>query len=408
MNKRGLGTSSVVVAAFVGPGTVVTCSKTGIDFGYELAWVLVFATVAVFVLQSFTAATGILAGKGLGEALRSDDLNPAFRNVARVLVVLGLWAGCAAFEMGNLTGAAAGVSGVVPASLNAKWPLVGLGVVAGVMLLQPIGLLIRLLSVLVGLMGLVFVATMFVAPIDWPAALRGIFTPTIPSSGKAWVSTIALVGTTVVTYNLFLHASTTREWWRDEPNKRIAWRRELTGMAIFVPLGGIVSLAILLCGAVMQAGVSDAATPTKITASDLPVLIEPIAGSSARYLFGFGLLAAGLTSAITAPLAAAAGISELFGWEKDSSRFRMISMSVLLTGVVCGLAGRNPVEVIIAAQVANGLLLPLIAGFMLYLAIRQKEVNLPKWYTGLGVLITLICGVLGVWTLLKQWNAITG
>ena len=43
---------------------MLTCAAAGVRFGYDLAWVLVFATAAVFVLQSFTAGTGILAGLG--------------------------------------------------------------------------------------------------------------------------------------------------------------------------------------------------------------------------------------------------------------------------------------------------------------------------------------------------------
>ncbi|MCH8276918.1 MAG: hypothetical protein IIA50_05205, partial [Bacteroidetes bacterium] len=31
-------------------------------------------------------------------------------------------------------------------------------------------------------------------------------------------------------------------------------------------------------------------------------MLEPVAGSASRYLFGFGLFAAGITSAVTAPL----------------------------------------------------------------------------------------------------------
>ncbi|MFQ5571473.1 MAG: divalent metal cation transporter, partial [Rhodothermales bacterium] len=96
------GTSSLVVAAFVGPGTVLTCATAGLDFGYDLAWVLLFATGATFVLQSFTAGTGILAGRGLGEAMRDATHRPASRAVVFGLVVLGLWMGTAAFETGNL------------------------------------------------------------------------------------------------------------------------------------------------------------------------------------------------------------------------------------------------------------------------------------------------------------------
>jgi Mn2+/Fe2+ NRAMP family transporter len=107
------GTSSLIVAAFVGPGTVLTCATAGVGFGYGLGWVLLFATAAVFVLQSFTAGTGILAGKGLGEAIREAADTPVRRGVMFTLVVLGLWVGCAAFETGNLIGAASGVQVVL-------------------------------------------------------------------------------------------------------------------------------------------------------------------------------------------------------------------------------------------------------------------------------------------------------
>ncbi|NBB86237.1 MAG: divalent metal cation transporter, partial [Bacteroidetes bacterium] len=108
-----LGTSSLVVAAFVGPGTVLTCAAAGVEFGYALGWVLLFATAATFVLQSFTANTGILARQGLGEALRHTLQARWARATAFGLVVLGLWVGTAAFETGNLIGAAAGVTALL-------------------------------------------------------------------------------------------------------------------------------------------------------------------------------------------------------------------------------------------------------------------------------------------------------
>lgn len=382
-----------MVAAFVGPGTVTACARAGVQFGYSLGWVLIFATVAAFILQSFTAATGILARRGLGEALQSSELSPWFRSVSKVLVVVGLWFGCAAFEMGNLKGAAVGIGGVLGQE-TANWMVLVLAVVAAVLLMQKTRVVVQLLSLLVCAMGGLFVLTLFFARVDWGAAVRGFLVPSIPIDGLETV--VALIGTTVVTYNLFLHASASHDWWQTEPDPKHAWRRELLGMAIFIPLGGLVSVAILLCGAAVG---GDAG---KFAVGELPSLLEPIGGKVARYMFGLGILAAGLTSAVTAPLAAAAGISELFGWEKGSGRFRVVWLSVLLTGVVCAMLGTSPLQVIIAAQVANGILLPLIAGFMLYLAVRQKEVQLPKWYTALGVLITLVCGGLGLEILRQQ------
>ena len=391
-NKSSLGTSSVVVAAFVGPGTVLTCASAGVKFGYQLAWVLLFATAAVFVLQSFTASTGILARQGLGEALRNANAGPAFSVFARILVVLGLWIGCASFELGNLSGAAAGLANVVGADIQLKWFVLGLAIVAGFLLLLEVRFLIKLLSALVALMGVLFLLAVFCTRVDWSAAMQGLFVPSVPDGSILTV--IALIGTTVVTYNLFLHASTTRDFWQSNPDARSSWKQELKGMAIFVPLGGLVSLAILFCGAALFGSDADFKKPGEFAG-----LLEPVAGSAARYLFGIGLLAAGLTSAITAPLAAAAGISELFDWKPNGPQFRLVWLSVLVTGVAFGLGGWSPLNVIIAAQAANGLLLPLVAGFMLYLAVRQDAVQLPKWYVGLGVAITLVCAGLGVKTL---------
>ena len=398
-STQSLGTSSIVVAAFVGPGTVTACAKAGVQFGYSLGWVLIFATAAAFVLQSFTAATGILARRGLGEALQSPELSPTFRSVARTLVVLGLWLGCAAFEMGNLKGAAVGISGVFGRE-SSGWMVAVLAAASAILLLQQTKVVIRVLSMLVCVMGALFVLTVFASPVHWAEAVRGLLVPSIPKSKDGLLSVIALIGTTVVTYNLFLHASATHDWWKDESNTRLAWRQELRGMAVFIPLGGVVSVAILFCGATVGASIED------FEVGKLPVLLEPIAGSGARCMFGIGMLAAGLTSAVTAPLAAAAGISELFGWKKDSSKFRLVWFSVLLTGLVCAMLGTKPVQAIMAAQVANGILLPLIAGFMLFLSVKQKEVQLPGWYTALGVVITLVCAGLGGRTLWQQLERI--
>ena len=385
-----LGTSSLVVAAFVGPGTVLTCVTAGIDFGYALIWVLLFSVGATFVLQSFTAGAGILSNLGMGEALRRYTRDSATRWIVVSLVVLGLWAGTAAFETGNIAGAVAGMSSLIALSPSLLVLLIG-GLAAAALLLQ-LRMMTQILAGLVALMSVVFLITAFLVPIDWGLAFQGLVIPRIPEGGL--VRTIALVGTTVVTYNFFLHGSAAKKYWHGF-DSRFAWRRELTGMAIFLPLGGIISVAILFSGAALEV---DAVTKV----ADIAPVIRPAAGPFAEVFFGTGLFAAGITSAITAPLAAACGVREIFGWPDDTRHpgFRIVWISVLLTGMSFALYGRNPLEIIIAAQAANGLLLPFIAGFVLFLATRQKAVSMPRWYLGLGILVTLICAGLGVRTLL--------
>ena len=392
----------MVVAAFVGPGTVLTCASAGASYGYALGWVLVFSVAGAFVLQSLTAGTGILARQGLGEVFRTTAARPASRAVLFGLVIVGLWVGCAAFEAGNLIGAVAGMQTAFGLEGGRTGLTVGLVVVAGLLLTLDVAALTLVFQLLVGAMSLLFIVTVIVVPVDWGAALRGLLVPSIPPGGL--VSVVALIGTTIVTYNLFLHASASKAYWTGEAPQR-AWRRELAGMGLFLPLGGLISLAILFSGAAL-AGTGREASEV----ADFARLLEPVAGPAARYLFGLGLFAAGITSAITAPLAAAAGICELFGWpdRRRDGRYRGVWGSVLLAGLAFALTDLSPLAVIIAAQAANGVLLPFIAGFVLYLSFKQEAVALPRWYYALGALITLVCAGLGGRTLWLVWTRLVG
>ncbi len=391
-----LGTSSVVVAAFVGPGTVLTCASAGVTFGYSLGWVLLFATASVFVLQSLTAGLGILTRKGLGDALREATDSPLPKALIYAVVILGLWVGCAAFESGNLIGAATGVTTVLGGDIEAHWIVLLLGIGAGSLLMLNLSALTQALGVLVTSMGILFLLTMFLAPVSWSDALEGLFVPSIPDGSLLTV--VALIGTTIVTYNLFLHAAATKEHWIGE-DATFAWRRELLGMAIFLPIGGLISFAILVSGATLH-GTGEEFSGVGGFAN----LLEPAVGPASRYLFGLGLLAAGLTSAVTAPLAAAAGIRELFNWPDDPKHlgFRAVWFSVLVVGMFFGMMELKPLKIIVMAQAANGVLLPSIAVFVLYAIVRRPEFPLPRWYLAAGGLVTIVCAGLGVYTIWKN------
>jgi manganese transport protein len=397
---RRHGTSSLVVAAFIGPGTVLTCATVGLRYGVALGWVLLFGTLAVFTLQAFAAALGIIAQQGLGEALRARFRGTALWWPVRALVVTGLWVGCAAFQVGNLLGATAGVATLLP-NVPLRVISVAMAVTAGGILLLDARLALRVLTVLVAAMSLVFLGAAAVAPVPWAQVLPSLAPPRIPPG--ALISVVALVGTTVVPYNLFLHASATRRYWADASDRRAAWVSELKGMALIVPLGGLISLAIVATGAALPTGTSIT------TAAQVAQVLEPVAGSAARLLFGAGLCAAGLTSAVTAPMAAAAAVRELFGWDPaDERKARLVWASVLGTGLLFALLGLSPLAAIIAAQAANGVLLPFIAGLLLWAAARLPGAPLPGWFRALGVGVVVVTAVLGANTLRWVWLQLLG
>jgi manganese transport protein len=113
---RRFGPGLLVMAAFIGPGTVTTASKAGAEYGFALLWALLFSVFATLVLQEMAARLGLVTGKGLSEALREHFHNPLFRALAIALVLLAIGFGNAAYESGNITGASLGLAAITP------WP----------------------------------------------------------------------------------------------------------------------------------------------------------------------------------------------------------------------------------------------------------------------------------------------
>ena len=224
----------------------------------------------------------------------------------------------------------------------------------------------RALVTLVLLMSFSFLITAIVTKPNILEILKGMFIPKFPDE-SLW-TIIGLIGTTVVPYNLFLHASLVKEKWKNSNDLPVAKKDTI----ISIILGGLVSMAIIVSAASIQS--------TDISnGSDLAKSLEPLYGSFAKYFLALGLFAAGITSAITAPLAAAYVAKGCLGWKDGlkSKRFRAVWIFILAIGVVFSSIGIKPIEIIKFAQVANGMLLPIIAGILLW--IMNKKAVLGKF-----------------------------
>jgi NRAMP (natural resistance-associated macrophage protein)-like metal ion transporter len=246
---------------------------------------------------------------------------------------------------------------------------------------------------LVLLMSVSFIATAILTKPNLLEILNGMFVPRFPE--KSILTIIGLVGTTVVPYNLFLHASLVKERWHKKED--VSFARKDTIISII--LGGLVSMAIIISAAAIQ-------TTNIANAADLAKGLAPLFGDFATYFMALGLFAAGITSAITAPLAAAYVAKGCLGWSGGlkSKKFRFVWFAILFLGVLFSSIGIKPIEIIKFAQVANGMLLPIIAGILLWIVNKKSVlgnfVN-TKTQNILGVFILLIAIFLGVKGILK-------
>lgn len=389
------GPGLMVTAAFIGPGTVITASRAGASEGLGLLWTVILATTAAIVLQSLAARLGILSGAGLSEAIRDSLQGSPWRIPTLTLVIVAIGLGNAAYQTGNLTGAVVGLSGLAPGPSSA-WVLLVSVAAATVILSRREAHWQNGLIALVVVLSAAFLVSAFRS---FPAADRFSTAMLRPSlSGENISLVVAMLGTTIVPYNLFLHCSRSAKAWKDWPTERRLNQSRLDTI-VSLSLGGLVTAAIVITasGAFHDTGTS-LGSPGEI-ANQLRPTFGPVSGVA----FSIGLFAAGMTSAVTAPLATAYAVAGCLGWSvrPDAIGFRAIALGVLVVGAAAAtLLGRSPAATILAAQVANGLLLPIAASLMLVILWRTDartdnqpgassagENRLPRRYGWLSLVV---------------------
>lgn len=384
------GPSTLVSAAFIGPGTITVCTVAGVNHGYDLLFALLFSGIATIVLQEMAARIGLVSQSGIGTVVRKHKKKSKLGYLLFMLVAGAILFGNTAYEAGNITGGNAGLELMI-GSFTQISPIF-IGLIAFSILL--FGSYKQIESFLIGMvicMSLAFLVTMVLLKPSFGEILLGF----VPKFGLEtdWKNIVALVGTTVVPYNLFLQSSLISKKY-SKTNELSELRNENT---IAIGLGTIVSMMIVIVAA------SNKNTMLIQSPSDLAIQLEPLLGNWAIFGTGIGLFAAGLSSAITAPLAAALLARELFDWPKNEShwKYKATWMIVLLTGILISSLNINSISLIQGAQWLNGILLPIIAIYLLYVA-NSKQLLGPlintKWQNILSAFVVVICFLLSIRT----------
>lgn len=388
MKKFSIGPAFMVTAAFIGPGTVITTTMAGANYGYALVWALAFSVVATIILQGMTARLGIISQQGLTQNIVENMPNQWLKVLVSLLILSAVVVGNGAYQGGNIAGASLGLVGIFgELSLGqgiSLWPWL-IGLVAFFLLASGSYKLIEgALIAVVLVMSLAFIVTAIIVGIDFSALFLGLVTWQVPSG--ATLTVIALIGTTVVPYNLFLHTSSAAQKWRS-PEDIPKAKQDLYAS---IPIGGLLSIAIVSTAASAFFG-----QQLQIqSAADIAPALVPVFGEGAKWLLSIGLFCAGISSAVTAPLAAAFALSGLVKKNCDirSTQFKLIWLTILIIGIIPASLGFKPVSIIVFAQVANGIMLPLIVLFLLWIMNSDKlgEHKNNRWQNIMGLMVLLV------------------
>ncbi|WP_420933782.1 Nramp family divalent metal transporter [Alteromonas sp. A081] len=390
----------IIAAAFIGPGTVTTASLAGANFGFHLVWALVFSVFATIVLQDMAARLGVATGQGLAGAMKNMAYKPWLKTLFVVLIVSAIGVGNAAYESGNLTGAAIGLDAFVSIGIG-PWASI-LAAIAIILLYSGSYQWIETVLVyLVFIMAGVFLITLLVAKPDLSTMFSQLTSPKLNSD--AITTVLALIGTTIVPYNLFLHASLVAKSSKGQDKQQavIACRSQ---SARAISMGGLITLIVMATA--MMAFFNQAAS---MDASNMGEQLKPVLGDKAQWFFALGLFSAGLTSAITAPLAAAYAVTGALGFSDDmkSKSFKAVWMVIILVGVSVAALGFKPLPAILFAQATNALLLPVIAIFLLVVMNKSQALGAFKnsWKSNAaGIIVVATVVGLGCYKLLNVFS----
>jgi NRAMP (natural resistance-associated macrophage protein)-like metal ion transporter len=364
-----LGPGLITSAAGNDAGGIATYSSAGAKFGYDLIWVMLLITVSLAVVQEMCARLGAATGRGLLDLIRERfGIGWALLAMGTLLIAnggviitefLGIGAASELFGLPKLW--------IVPLSAVILWYLVIFGSYAWV---EKVFLV----------MTLVFFAYPIAAVLarpDWGEVARGALVPTLQLDQEYLFLLVGLLGTTISPFMLFFQQSSTVE--------RGVARRHYGPERLDAHTGAVFSNLIAITMIIVTAATLHQAGQTHIeTAADAALALEPFAGAGATTLFGVGLLGASLLAGAVLPLTTAYAVSEVFGMPKgvnlDFRRaplfFGLFTVMMALGAGLSLIPNLPVIDWLVAVQVLNGVLLPILLLFVLRL-INDRQLMGP-------------------------------
>jgi Mn2+/Fe2+ NRAMP family transporter len=379
-------------------GGVTTYSVAGAHYGYSLLWIMPIVALALVIVQEMSARLGVVTGKGLAGIIRE---NMGVRTAAIILGVLMTanftnticeFAGVAASM--EVFGVSKYIS--VPLAAAAVWLLVVKGSYKSV----------ERIFLIASALYLAYIASAVLAKPSWPLVAQAFVTPDLRFEADYVILAITVIGTTIAPWMQFYQQSAIAD-----KGLKVA---DFTYERLDVIVGSLFG-AMIACFIVIACAATIFVHGLRIeSAKDAAVALGPLAGPYASALFALGLLNASFFTAAILPLSTAYVFCEAFGWESGVNHrleeapvfFGIYTAIIVLGAGIILLPIKSLVQVMLASQTFNGLLLPVILIVMLQLVndrrLMGKFVN-GRVFNGLAwvlvVALITLTGALLVTTL---------
>ncbi len=382
------------------PSGIATYSQVGAQFGYGMLWTMLFTFPLMAAIQEVSARIGRVTGVGIAANMRRHYSRPLLFGMVALLVAANTF---------NL-GADLGAMGAAFSLLVPGYPeiyVVAFGVISlSLQIFVPYTKYVHYLK-WITLAIFSYVAVAFVVHVDWKAAARATFLPSL-FSGQAgyFTALIAVLGTTISPYLFFWQASEEAEDVRCTPEDQALKKNPQQAPAQFqrIRIDTVVGMAcsnivaffiILTTAATLHAhGQTDIQTATQAAQA-----IEPLAGRFTFLLFAAGIVGTGMLAVPVLAGSAAYGVSEAFNWPaslerkpKQAKGFYGTIAAATLVGLSLTLLHFNPIKQLFWAAVLNGVVAVPSLVVMMMMAANPKvmgQFKLPRSLFWLGWMCTI-------------------
>jgi Mn2+/Fe2+ NRAMP family transporter len=342
------------IGGFLDIGDLVMNAVVGSRFGLALAWVVIVGIVGICLFAEMAGRVAVVSGRVTFEIIR-ERLGPK---------MAGANLGASFFiNMMTLTAEIGGVALALQLATDVgRFMWIPVAAFAVWVVIWRVGF--QVMENVTGLLGLcliVFAVAVFLLHPNWGDLAHQAAAPAIPEKESAamyWYFAIGLFGAAMTPYEVFFFSSgAVEERWTD---KDLGTAR--LNVMVGFPLGGILSIAIASCAAIVL-------LPGQIEVTSLSQIAMPVVVAGGKLALAFviiGIVAATFGAALETTLSAGYIIAQFLGWPwgkfrrpAQAARFHVLMFVAIVLGVAVLFTGVDPIMVTEYSVVFSAIALPL-------------------------------------------------
>ena len=356
-----------IITASVGNNSagIATYSLAGAHFGYSLLWSFIPMTICLIIAQEMSARMAVATGKGLADLIREN-----FGVKITFYLMLLLFTVNLICLIAEFSGVAASLE-IFHIHKYVSLPLAA--TLVWLVIVKATYKLVERIFLVISFLYFSYIVSGFIAHPDWGNAFKSTIIPDFNLNFESSVMLIGLIGTTITPWMQFYLQSSIVEKRVNVNDYRYVKMDVIVGCFI----SNIVAIFIVIaCAATLYQN-----NVRVETVKDAAMALTPLAGAYAGWLFAFGLFNAAIFAVSILPLSTAYSICEGMGWEEGVDKrfeeapqfFTLFTAMIVIAAGVVMVPNFPLLKIMYFSQVGNGILLPVILIFMLYLT-NNKDI----------------------------------